>query len=83
MSWERRHLRSGAAIDLLASPEGKVTRFVSPRIRNIVPHGTGCTYSAAIAGKDWPEASGCPPPLRWGKNLLPSRWKQRVENRRV
>jgi len=43
------HLRSGAAIDLLASPEGKVTRFVSPRIRNIDPHGTGCTYSAAIA----------------------------------
>jgi hydroxymethylpyrimidine/phosphomethylpyrimidine kinase len=43
------HLRSGAAVDLLASPKGKITRFASPRIRNVDPHGTGCTYSAAIA----------------------------------
>ena len=43
------HLRSGTAVDLLASPEGTITRFASPRIRNIDPHGTGCTFSAAIA----------------------------------
>ena len=43
------HLRTGAAVDWLASPEGKVARFSAPRIRGIDPHGTGCTYSAAIA----------------------------------
>jgi hydroxymethylpyrimidine/phosphomethylpyrimidine kinase len=43
------HLRTGAAIDLLASSKGKITRFASPRIPSVDPHGTGCTYSAAIA----------------------------------
>ncbi len=43
------HLHSGEAIDLLAGPDGRVTRFASPRLRNVDPHGTGCTYSAAIS----------------------------------
>jgi hydroxymethylpyrimidine/phosphomethylpyrimidine kinase len=43
------HLRSGAAVDLLALRDGGVVRFSSPRIRGIDPHGTGCTYAAAIA----------------------------------
>ena len=72
------HLSFGAAIDLLASPDGKVTRFASPRIRGIDPHGTGCTYSAAIAaglarGLALPEA------VALGKRFitcaLEQRWK--------
>jgi hydroxymethylpyrimidine/phosphomethylpyrimidine kinase len=48
------HLRSGEAVDLLVSPDGIITRFAAPRIRGIDPHGTGCTYSAAIAaGLAW------------------------------
>jgi hydroxymethylpyrimidine/phosphomethylpyrimidine kinase len=43
------HLRSGQAVDILASPAGRVQRFSARRIPGIDPHGTGCTYSAAIA----------------------------------
>jgi hydroxymethylpyrimidine/phosphomethylpyrimidine kinase len=43
------HLKTGLAVDLLASPDGKVRRFTAKRIPGVDPHGTGCTYSAAIA----------------------------------
>jgi len=43
------HLQTGRAIDVLASPEGTTREFGANRIPNIDPHGTGCTYSAAIA----------------------------------
>jgi hydroxymethylpyrimidine/phosphomethylpyrimidine kinase len=43
------HLKTGMAIDLLASRDGKVRRFAAKRIPGVDPHGTGCTYSAAIA----------------------------------
>jgi hydroxymethylpyrimidine/phosphomethylpyrimidine kinase len=43
------HLRTGQAVDVLASPEGRLRRFKAKRIPGIDPHGTGCTYSAAIA----------------------------------
>jgi hydroxymethylpyrimidine/phosphomethylpyrimidine kinase len=43
------HLKTNDAIDALARPDGHVTEFASPRIPNVDPHGTGCTYSAAIA----------------------------------
>jgi len=43
------HLRTGQAIDLLVSPEGKLREFGVKRIPGVDPHGTGCTYSAAIA----------------------------------
>ena len=35
--------------DVLASPDGRVQHFEAKRIPGIDPHGTGCTYSAAIA----------------------------------
>jgi hydroxymethylpyrimidine/phosphomethylpyrimidine kinase len=41
------HLSGNAAIDLLFY-RGKITEFVSPFIREIATHGTGCTFSAAI-----------------------------------
>lgn len=43
------HLTSGDAVDWLASPGGTAWRISARRIRGIDPHGTGCTYSAAIA----------------------------------
>ena len=41
------HLKTDQAVDLLFSREGE-TPYVSDRIPNVDPHGTGCTYSAAI-----------------------------------
>jgi hydroxymethylpyrimidine/phosphomethylpyrimidine kinase len=43
------HLKTGRAIDVLALPGGKLRRFEARRIPGVDPHGTGCTYSAAIA----------------------------------
>ena len=43
------HLKTGQAVDVLASREGKLQRFQAKRIPGVDPHGTGCTYSAAIA----------------------------------
>ena len=42
------HLKTGQAVDILASPDGKLQHFRAKRIPGIDPHGTGCTYSAAI-----------------------------------
>jgi hydroxymethylpyrimidine/phosphomethylpyrimidine kinase len=41
------HLQTDEAIDLLFTKEGERS-FVVKRIPNVDPHGTGCTYSAAI-----------------------------------
>ncbi len=43
------HLKTGEAVDALASPEGLLSHFQARRIPGVDPHGTGCTYSAAIA----------------------------------
>jgi hydroxymethylpyrimidine/phosphomethylpyrimidine kinase len=42
------HLAGDTAIDLLFSGDG-VTEFPAPFCRGVDTHGTGCTYSAAIA----------------------------------
>jgi len=42
------HLREQLAVDILAWPDGHLHDFAAPRIPNVDPHGTGCTYSAAI-----------------------------------
>jgi hydroxymethylpyrimidine/phosphomethylpyrimidine kinase len=42
------HLAGEKAIDLLFA-QGNVTEFSAPFSRGIATHGTGCTYSAAIA----------------------------------
>ena len=41
------HLSGQRAVDLLFA-NGKVTEFSAPFVRDVVTHGTGCTYSAAI-----------------------------------
>jgi hydroxymethylpyrimidine/phosphomethylpyrimidine kinase len=40
---------AGAALDLLLEEGGECTELAVPRIRTPHTHGTGCTYSAAIA----------------------------------
>ena len=42
------HGKGPRVLDLLVE-EGRVTRFVHPRIRTRATHGTGCTLSAAVA----------------------------------
>jgi hydroxymethylpyrimidine kinase/phosphomethylpyrimidine kinase len=42
------HLR-GEAVDLLVTPDGQVAEFSAPRVPGVATHGTGCTFSAAIA----------------------------------
>jgi hydroxymethylpyrimidine/phosphomethylpyrimidine kinase len=42
------HLKTDMATDVLALPSGVVEILEVPRIKNVDPHGTGCTYSAAI-----------------------------------
>jgi hydroxymethylpyrimidine/phosphomethylpyrimidine kinase len=43
------HLRETDAVDLLFTKEGTVHEFSAPFVRDVETHGTGCTYSAAIA----------------------------------
>ena len=43
------HFRGDQAVDLLAFPDGRLREFAAARIPGVDPHGTGCTYSAAIA----------------------------------
>jgi hydroxymethylpyrimidine/phosphomethylpyrimidine kinase len=43
------HLKTDRAVDVLAFPDGRMCEFSANRIPNVDPHGTGCTYSAAIA----------------------------------
>jgi hydroxymethylpyrimidine/phosphomethylpyrimidine kinase len=55
------HLLHLDAIDVLAPPQGDLKKYTAPRIPNLNPHGTGCTYSAAITaflahGKSLPDA---------------------------
>jgi hydroxymethylpyrimidine/phosphomethylpyrimidine kinase len=42
------HLKTDMAVDVLASPNGTLSYFEARRIPGVDPHGTGCTYSAAI-----------------------------------
>jgi hydroxymethylpyrimidine/phosphomethylpyrimidine kinase len=45
------HLVAGEAVDVLFEPEHGFQEFSSPRIASGHTHGTGCTYSAAIAAE--------------------------------
>ena len=57
------HLREATATDLLILPDGTEHRYDAPFVPGVNTHGTGCTYSAAIAtalarGLALPEAVG-------------------------
>lgn len=43
------HLKHSMATDLLVDGSGEVEEFSAPFRKGIDAHGTGCTYSAAIA----------------------------------
>lgn len=43
------HLRGERAVDLLVLADGSVHRHEAPFLRGFSTHGTGCTYSAAVA----------------------------------
>lgn len=43
------HLRGKTATDLLLSPDWEEHSYSAPFVRGVETHGTGCTYSAAIA----------------------------------
>ncbi len=57
------HLVSGEAVDLLCLPGGAVHEFRAPFRRGVSTHGTGCTYSAAVAA-GLARGLTCPPPSR-------------------
>ena len=51
------HLAGDRAIDVLVAGTGQVFRFETPFVRGGATHGTGCTYSAAVAAglaRGWP-----------------------------
>lgn len=55
------HFHTPLATDLLVLPNGKIHSYQAPRVAGLDPHGTGCTYSAAITahlalGKTLPQA---------------------------
>ena len=57
------HLGPPVATDLLVLPNGEVHGYEAPFVPGVNTHGTGCTYSAAIAtglsrGLALPEAVG-------------------------
>jgi len=45
------HLKETMAADALVLPGGKVYWFEAPFVEGVSTHGTGCTYSAAIAAE--------------------------------
>lgn len=45
------HLKGDTAADVLVLPGGKAVWFEAPFVRGVSTHGTGCTYSAAIAAE--------------------------------
>jgi hydroxymethylpyrimidine/phosphomethylpyrimidine kinase len=72
------HLRMGQAVDVLAAPDGKVRRFSVKRIPNVDPHGTGCTYSAAIAA-GLSRGLSVPDAIALGKRFITRALKRRFE----
>jgi hydroxymethylpyrimidine/phosphomethylpyrimidine kinase len=45
------HLRDGEATDILCAPDGRTLSYSAPFVEGFSTHGTGCTYSAAIAAQ--------------------------------
>ncbi|MFT4549055.1 MAG: hydroxymethylpyrimidine/phosphomethylpyrimidine kinase [Verrucomicrobiales bacterium] len=45
------HLGGTTAIDILATPDGQSESLGAPFVADVSTHGTGCTYSAAIAAR--------------------------------
>jgi hydroxymethylpyrimidine/phosphomethylpyrimidine kinase len=72
------HLRIGQAVDVLAGRDGKLRRFSTKRIPGVDPHGTGCTYSAAIAA-GLARGLALPQAVALGKRFITRALKRRFE----
>lgn len=72
------HLKTGMAVDVLASPTGWTWEFGVKRIPGVDPHGTGCTYSAAIAA-GLANGLAVPAAVRQGKKFITRALKKRFE----
>jgi len=72
------HLRSREAVDWLASPRGTVKRVAARRIPGVDPHGTGCTYSAAIAA-GLAQGLSLPKAVTTGKSFISRAIQRRVK----
>jgi hydroxymethylpyrimidine/phosphomethylpyrimidine kinase len=72
------HLKTREAVDVLATPDGQLRMFGARRIPSVDPHGTGCTYSAAITAA---LARGEPMPraVAQGKAFITRALKRRFE----
>lgn len=44
------HLGGDTALDVLCLPDGRMQTHALPYLHGVSTHGTGCTYSAAVAG---------------------------------
>jgi hydroxymethylpyrimidine/phosphomethylpyrimidine kinase len=72
------HLRTGQAIDVLAAPGEKLRRFSAKRIPGVDPHGTGCTYSAAITA-GLARGLSVPAAVTLGKRFITRALRRRFE----
>ncbi|EPG73828.1 hydroxymethylpyrimidine kinase/phosphomethylpyrimidine kinase [Leptospira fainei serovar Hurstbridge str. BUT 6] len=64
------HLKNvSEAIDVLALPDGNTTVYSKPFVPNFYPHGTGCTYSSAIASY-WAKGHSLPESISLAKEFL-------------
>jgi hydroxymethylpyrimidine/phosphomethylpyrimidine kinase len=72
------HLRTGQAVDVLATPRGTLRRFSVKRIPGVDPHGTGCTYSAAIAA-GLARGLSVPQAVALGKRFITRALRRRFE----
>ncbi len=72
------HLKTGRAIDVLASPGGEIREFGVKRIAGVDPHGTGCTYSAAIVA-GLAKGLTVPAAVALGKKFITRALKRRFE----
>jgi hydroxymethylpyrimidine/phosphomethylpyrimidine kinase len=68
------HLRGRRAVDLLYS-SGRTTEVVAPYLTGVRTHGTGCTYSAAIAA-ELAKGADLDRAVRTGKDVVSSAIKR-------
>jgi hydroxymethylpyrimidine/phosphomethylpyrimidine kinase len=72
------HLKTGQVVDVLVSPEEKLRRYTAKRIPGIDPHGTGCTYSAAITA-GLAKGLSVPQAVALGKRFINRALRERFE----
>jgi len=72
------HLKTDNAVDMLGFSDGRVQEFSSKRIPGVDPHGTGCTYSAAITA-GLAKSLTVTEAILLGKNFITQAIRRRLE----